>query len=219
MRSLQGVLCDMDGTLVDTEPYWEDAKLSLAARYGVPFSRDQVAALVGRSMMITVHAMRDAGVPLDDQAILDALVEDVTTRVREHIPWLPGAQQFLRQMITDDIPCALVTQAWAPVAELIVAASEGALQVVVSGGDVRHPKPHPEPYLLAASRLGVDPTACVAIEDSPSGVESASAAGATVIVLPGIHDIPDGVRRFRRDSLHHIDRAHLEEILQQEPCS
>lgn len=213
MSRLQAVLCDMDGTLVDTEPYWEVAKLDLTARYGVPFTREEVAALVGRSMMVTVDALREAGVPLSDQEILDALVDDVAARVREHIPWLPGAQAFLQRMVAEGVPCALVTQAWAPVAEVIVVASDGALRTFVSGGDVAHPKPHPEPYLTAATRLGVDPMRCVAIEDSPSGVESAEAAGAVVIVLPGIHPIADSPRRIRRDSLDGVDRAYLDGLL------
>ncbi|MCO5216029.1 MAG: HAD family phosphatase [Thermomicrobiales bacterium] len=213
MSRLQAVLCDMDGTLVDTEPYWETAKLDLTGRYDVPFTHADVSALVGRSMKVTVDALRDAGVPLSDEEILDGLVEAVAARVRAHIPWLPGAQEFLQQMVDEDVPCALVTQAWAPVAEVVVAASNGALQTFVSGGDVTHPKPHPEPYLTAAARLGVDPTRCVAIEDSPSGVESAEAAGAVVIVLPGIHPVPDGPRRIRRDSLVGIDRGYLESLL------
>ncbi len=215
MISLQAVLCDMDGTLVDTEPYWEAAKLDLAARHGVPFSAADAEVLVGRSMMITVHAMQAAGLPLSDADVLDALVNDVAARVREHIPWLPGAEAFLVRMKQENIPCALVTQAWAPVAQQVVDASNGVLQVMVSGGDVTYPKPHPEPYLLAAQRLGVDPTGCVAIEDSPSGVESAHLAGAPVLVLPGVHAVPPGPRRHFIASLDGVDRPFLEHVLQE----
>lgn len=209
----QAILCDMDGTLVDTEPYWEDAKVGLAARYGIPFSAEQVAALVGRSMMITVQAMQDAGVPLDDEAILAALVDEVAARVADGIPWLPGAQAFLARIAVAGIPVALVTQAWRPVAEQIVQASGGAISVLVSGGDVAHPKPHPEPYLLAAERLGVDASRCVAIEDSPSGVASAEAAGAQVMVLPGVHPVDSGARRHPVESLDAIDLAMLARLL------
>ncbi len=213
MSSLQAVLCDMDGTLVDTEPYWEAAKLGLAAHHGVPFTTDDTDALVGRSMMVTVQAMRDAGVPLEEADVLAALVEDVAARVHDHIPWLPGAQEFLVRMADEGIPLALVTQAWEPVARQIVEASNGALQVLVSGADVTHPKPHPEPYELAAQRLGVDVRQCVAIEDSPAGVESAERAGAPVLVLPGIHPVPPGPNRHTIASLDEVDRSFLEQIL------
>ena len=215
MTSLQAVLCDMDGTLVDTEPYWEAAKLNLAAHYGVPFTAADAEQLVGRSMMVTVHAMQAAGVPLSDAEVLDALVDEVAARVGEHLPWLPGAEAFLVRMTEEYIPCALVTQAWAPVAKQVVEASDGVLQVLVSGGDVTHPKPHPEPYLLAAGRLGVDANRCVAIEDSPSGADSANAAGAPVLVLPGVHPVPSAPRRHFIQTLDTVDRTFLEHVLNQ----
>lgn len=213
MRTLQAVLCDMDGTLVDTEPYWEIAKLDLAARHGVPFTSEDTDALVGRSMMITVQAMRDAGVPMEEADVLAALVDDVAARVHDHIPWLPGAQDFLVRMADEGIPLALVTQAWEPVARQIVEASNGALHVLVSGADVTHPKPHPEPYEMAAQHLGVDVRQCVAIEDSPAGVESAERAGATVLVLPGIHSVTPGPNRHTIASLNEVDRPFLERII------
>lgn len=209
----QAILCDMDGTLVDSEPYWEEAKIGLATRFGIPFTADDAAALVGRSMMVTVEAMQAAGVPLSDEEILAALVEEVAARVGQGIPWLPGAQDFLALMAEANIPCALVTQAWAPVATHIVDASNGALQVLVSGGDVSHPKPHPEPYLLAASRLGVDAAQCVAIEDSPSGVASAEAAGAQVLVLPGMHPVDASPNRHPVASMKDVNLDLLARVL------
>lgn len=209
----QAVLCDMDGTLVDTEPYWEDAKLRLTAKYGVPFTKEDVVPLVGRSMMVTIEALQKAGVPLSEEDVLAALVDEVADRVSQGIPWLPGAQTFLQRMANASIPCALVTQAWAPVATHIVEASNGVLGVLISGGDVSHPKPHPEPYLLAAERLGVDPVHCVAIEDSPAGVESAEAAGTQVLVLPGMHPVGSGPNHHPVESLEEIDIALLERVM------
>lgn len=207
------ILCDMDGTLVDTEPYWEDAKIGLATRYGIPFTAEDAAPLVGRSMMVTIEALQKAGVPLSEEEVLAALVDEVADRVSRGIPWLPGAQDFLSRMAEAEIPCALVTQAWAPVAKHIVNASNGVLQVMVSGGDVAHPKPHPEPYRLAAEKLGVDAAHCIAIEDSPAGVESAEAAGAEVIVLPGLHPVAGSAHRHPVESLEHVDIALLRRIM------
>ena len=207
------LLIDMDGTLVDTEPYWEIAKIQLAAKYDIPFTSADAAELVGKSMMVTVRALQDAGVPLNDEEILLALVDDVERNVANGIPWISGAQDFLARMGEAGIPCALVTQAWEPVARYIVDASNGVLQVLVSGSEVQHAKPHPEPYLLAAERLGVDIHRCVAMEDSPSGVTSAETAGAQVIVMPGMHEVADSPNRHPVKSLEAIDTALLARVL------
>lgn len=207
------MLIDMDGTLVDTEPYWEDAKIGVAGKYGIPFTAEDAAPLVGRSMMVTVEALKAVGVPLGDEAVLSALVNEVAERVGDGIPWITGAPEFLQRMADAQIPCALVTQAWEPVARQIVNASNGVLKVLVSGGDVSHPKPHPEPYLLAAKRLGVDPQRCVAMEDSPAGVASAEAAGAQVIVVPGMHPVEDSPNRHPVESLGEIDIALITRLL------
>lgn len=209
----QALLIDMDGTLVDSEPYWEEAKINLATRFGIPFTSADAAELVGKSMMVTVEAMQAVGVPLSEEEILAALVDEVANRVGEGIPWLPGAQEFLARASAAGIPCALVTQAWAPVARHVVEQSDGALQVMVSGGDVSHPKPHPEPYLLAAEKLGVDPTKCVAIEDSPSGVASAEAAGAQVIVMPGIHPVEPSPNRHPVESMENVTIELIERLV------
>lgn len=214
MMQLQAVLVDMDGTLVDTEPWWEESKLALAAEYGVPFSKEQIDALVGHSMMVTVRALQEAGVTLGDQEIIDHLVAHMVERARTSpLPWLPGAQDFLRRMKQAGIPMALVTQAWKPIADATAAQTNDAIQQIVSGGEVQNPKPAPDPYLLAAQKLGVDIDACVAIEDSPSGVQSAESAGCPVIVVPGIHEVPAAPRRFPVNSIAEIDLAMLDRVL------
>lgn len=213
MTMPQAMLIDMDGTLVDTEPYWEDAKIRLATKHGIPFTAEDAAPLVGRSMLVTIEALQAAGVPLSEEEVLAALVDEVANRVSQGIPWIAGAQDFLQRMGAASVPCALVTQAWRPVAEHTVNASNGVLQVLVSGGDVSHPKPHPEPYLLAAKRLGVDPARCVAMEDSPAGVASAEAAGCQVLVMPGMQPVDISPNRHPVESLQEIDQALLERVM------
>lgn len=209
-----GVLCDMDGTLVDSEPYWAEAKFRLTEVYGIAFSQTQVDALVGRSMAVTVEALQDAGVPLDDHAIMNALLNEVAERFRQHgIPWIPGAQAFLARLKAARIPAILVTQAYPIVAGQVVDQSDGALVGLVSAADVSNVKPHPEPYLNAAEKVGLPVRDCVAIEDTPSGVASARAAGLPVVVVPGVHEVQIKVGMYSVESLEEVSVAMLRKIV------
>jgi len=80
----------------------------------------------------------------------------------------------------------------------------GSFTESVVGDEVSNGKPHPEPYLLAAAKLGVDPTRCVAIEDSPTGVRSAVAAGCRVIAVPHVVPVPEGLAHVTVESLAHV---------------
>ena len=97
--------------------------------------------------------------------------------------------------------------------EVVEALPSGAFDVSVVGDDVERGKPHPDPYLLAAERLGVDITRCLAIEDSPTGVASALAAGATVLAVPHHVDVPmrdvEGNRMIRRSTLEGLQTKDL----------
>jgi HAD superfamily hydrolase (TIGR01509 family) len=126
----------------------------------------------------------------------------VVARVRQLVPWRPGARELLAELGARGIPCALVTMSWTRFAVAVVEAlPAGSFAAVVAGDDVTHGKPHPEPYLTGAARLGVDPSRCVAIEDSPTGVRSASAAGCVVVAVPNVVPIPAELGDVRLDTL------------------
>ena len=109
------------------------------------------------------------------------------------------------------VPCALVTMSYARLVDAALAQlPAGSFDVLVTGDEVKRGKPHPEAYLTAAERLGVDPAACVAIEDSPAGAASAEAAGARVLVVPQAVEVPTGPRRTHVASLKGIGLDDLE---------
>ena len=184
--TLAAVLWDMDGTLVDTEPYWIAAEYDIVESHGGTWSHEHALALVGSDLLDSGAYIRDHGpVPLTPHEIVEMLLDRVVASVREEIPWRPGARELLEECRLSPVPTALVTMSWrrfaAPVVEALPV---GSFDTVVVGDDVANGKPHPQPYLLAARRLGVDPARCVAIEDSPTGVASALAAGCTVLAVP-----------------------------------
>lgn len=199
------ILFDHDGTLVDTEPVWAAAKVALTAEFGGTWTEQDTLDCLGLSMQFTLDRLRERGVNLPDEEINNRLVAKVhKTLAQQPVEFLPGIEHFLSEVRDAQIPAAVVTNATTSVARRTAnAAPEGTFSVIIGNDETTHPKPNPQPYLLAAERLGVDPTQCVAIEDSPSGVRSATAAGMRVIVVPGELEVPAelGTVRLKHEEL------------------
>ena len=193
------ILFDHDGTLVDTEPVWAAAKVALVAEFGGTWTEQDTLDCLGLSMQFTLDRLRERGVNLPDEEINNLLVAKVhETLAQQPVEFLPGIERFLAEVREAQIPAAVVTNATTSVARRTAnAAPEGTFSVVIGNDETTHPKPDPQPYLLAAERLGVDPTQCVALEDSPSGVRSATAAGMRVIIVPGELEVPEGLGTVR----------------------
>jgi len=204
------VLLDLDGTLVDTVDVWRAAYLTLADELSVTLADDFWTSIAGRSMQGSLGVLG----PVVDHHGPDALIGRLVAlaaidlgRAERSVPdaasatssgtrgwcWLPGAAELLdRLWAAGPLPhppaTALVTSAWHaftdPLLEAALADRRGSFDAVVCGDDVAHPKPAPDPYLRAASLLGVAPSDCLVIEDSPTGVASAEAAGMVVLAVP-----------------------------------
>jgi HAD superfamily hydrolase (TIGR01509 family) len=189
------VLWDMDGTLVNTEPYWISAETELIESFGGTWSHEEALQLVGSGLFASAQILQAKGVALSEVEIIDRLTDRVLEQLIEFgIPWRPGARELLTELREQSIPTALVTMSVSRMAHHIAdRLGFVGFDAVVSGDDVVEAKPHPEPYLRGAQLLGVDPADCVAIEDSEPGIRSASAAGAVVIGVPFMVDLPDDV--------------------------
>jgi HAD superfamily hydrolase (TIGR01509 family) len=186
------VLWDMDGTLVDTEPYWISAEHAIVEEHGGVWSEEYAHELVGNDLMVSAEFIRaHSPVTLTPVEIVEELLRRVIVQVREHVPWRPGARELLAALGTEGVPCVLVTMSWRSLADAVVdALPEGTFTALVTGDEVEHGKPHPEPYLAAARLLGVDVADCVAIEDSPTGVRSAVDAGVPTLAVPHVVPVP-----------------------------
>lgn len=197
------VLWDLDGTLIDTEPLWKRAEYALVGAYGGTWSDDHALRIVGSDLLDAAHYIRRVGgVELEPVPLVEGLIDNVLAGVGDSPVWRPGALELLEELATAGVPCALVTMSWRRLADRIVELLPEALfQAVVAGDQVANGKPHPEPYLTAASLLGVNATDCIAIEDSPTGADSANAAGCTVLAVPNLVDIPQRPRRVIMSSL------------------
>ncbi|WP_121160548.1 HAD family hydrolase [Micromonospora pisi] len=181
------MLFDMDGTLVDSERIWEIALHELAAHYGGTLSAPARRAMVGSSMATSMAIMHaDLGQEWRDAAYGAAWLEKrVAELFVDGLPWRPGALGLLQLVRAAGIPTALVTSTGRQLVEIALETlGRDSFDVVVCGDEVTAPKPDPEPYLTAARLLGAPIERCVAIEDSPTGVASAVAAGAAVLAVP-----------------------------------
>jgi len=176
----------MDGTIVDTEPYWMDAEQKLVAQYGGAWTHEQALALVGLALDDSARILQDAGVAMSTTDILDSLTATVSRRLAEDgVPYRPGAAELLAALNEAGVPCALVTMSLRSMAMTVVdRMPAGTFDVVVAGDDVTRGKPFPDPYLQAAAELGVRIEDCLAIEDSPNGLRSAVASQATTLGVP-----------------------------------
>ena len=214
-RALQAVLFDMDGTLVDTEPYWKAAEYALVESFGGQWSDAHAHAIVGSALLSAADYIREhGGVPLDSETIVERMLDDVVAAARHAMPWRPGAVALLAELRAAGVPCAMVTMSYDRFAAAVAdALPPGSFDVIITGDQVLDGKPHPEAYLTAAARLGVDPTRCVAIEDSPTGIASAEAAGCVVVAIPHSVPITAAPTRTLVESLVNLDVARLDEMV------
>lgn len=195
------VLWDMDGTLIDSEPYWIATETELVEAHGGTWTHEDAVELIGSELTHSARVFQEHGVAMSITEIIDFLIERMTVEFRREVPWQPGARVLLQSLAEAGVPCAMVTMSYRSLAEPVAErAPSGALRVIVAGDEVTRGKPDPEPYLTAAARLGVDIRDCVAIEDSPGGLRSAMASGAKTIGVqcivpiapaPGLSRLPD----------------------------
>ncbi|RIJ77387.1 HAD family phosphatase [Nakamurella silvestris] len=204
----------MDGTLVDSEHHWFHGMSALAAEHHVPWTETDSLACVGLALLDTADRMRAKGLDLPATEIVDLLVDYVASCLAEKIEWRDGAVEILSTLADAGVPCALVTMSYRKIAQQVVdAAPASTLRVLVTGDDVTHGKPHPEPYLTAAALLGVDPRECVAVEDSVTGITSAEAAGTHGVVVRGLTPVPAGPGRSFVSDLTLLDLDGLRAVI------
>ena len=168
------VLFDMDGTLIDSEPVWFETEVKLLAEYGFDLGPEHWPNVLGQPNEVSSkYLLAVSGIKLTWQELSDKIEIAVGECFSQGLNLLPGAKELLVELRDAGVPAALVSASSRRIVDACIG-SIGAdyFRHTVSGDDVARTKPDPEPYLLAAKLLGVDPADCVVIEDSPIGTAS-----------------------------------------------
>jgi HAD superfamily hydrolase (TIGR01509 family) len=209
------VLFDMDGTIIDSEPYWLASEQALAAEHNGVWTVDDGLDVIGMSLEKSSQVLKDrANVPLETSEIVDRLTNDVQSKLAKVVPWRPGAKELLLDLRKNNVKTALVTMALSRMAKQVVDAIPfDAFDVIVAGDNVTRGKPHPEAYEKAATLLGFDTKDCIAFEDSITGLTSAEAAGTYAIGIPNIIEIPAKEGRVIWPTLEGVTYKQLRKLI------
>ncbi|WP_254909063.1 HAD family phosphatase [Leucobacter sp. 7(1)] len=214
LRTPAAVLWDMDGTLIDSEPLWLDAELTMLRRYDIELTDAVRDSLIGSGLRAAAATFQGLGVPLTIEQIIAEWTASVIAGLRAVGPqWRPGAIELLASLREAGIPFGLVTMAVREIADVVLELLPNGLQfaAVLGGDEVTHEKPHPEPYLRGAELLGVTITDCVALEDSFTGVRSARDSGAVTFGIPNLLNIDAAPAHEHWPTLAGVDADTLSE--------
>jgi HAD superfamily hydrolase (TIGR01509 family) len=213
--ALQAVFLDMDGTLVDTEGFWWDAEREVFADLGHTLDESWRHVVVGGPMTRSAGFLIEAtGADITLAELTVLLNERFEQRIGRGVPMMPGAERLLSELAAHNIPTALVSASHRRIIDRIVHSLGPAnFALTIAGDEVARTKPHPEPYLLAASGLGADPVRCAVVEDTATGVAAAEAAGCRVVAVPSVAPIAAAAGRVVVGSLEEVDLAFLRTLI------
>jgi HAD superfamily hydrolase (TIGR01509 family) len=207
----QAVLFDMDGLLVDSEPLWFEVETDVMTRLGGTWTAADQQALLGSALPDSVrYFLERAQLPADPAEVAEWMMGGIVAKVGERgVTIMPGAAELVAEVEAAGLPYALVTSSQRRFVDAVLSRIGLRFPVLVCANDVTRGKPDPEPYLLAAQRLGADPGRCVALEDSLTGVTAAEAAGCLVVAVPTLRAIEPRPGRLVVHSLSDISLGWL----------
>jgi HAD superfamily hydrolase (TIGR01509 family) len=184
--SIEAVVFDLDGVIIDTEGVWEEVRRAYAAEYGRQFLPDSQTRMMGMSTgEWSAHLSRDVGVPRTPPQVAADVLARMAERYRAALPLIPGSVDAVRRLAAR-FPVALASSSARILIDQVLetAGLTGVFRTTLSTEEVPRGKPAPDVYLEAVARLGLTPRVCAAVEDSSNGLRAAAAAGLAVVAVP-----------------------------------
>jgi HAD superfamily hydrolase (TIGR01509 family) len=211
-RPVQAVVFDMDGLLVDTERVLYEVMCEVGPDFGVAMDLELFKLLIGLPIAGSTARLKERyGEDFPMQDFLQAVGRKGRAVNEAGVVLKEGVIELLDDLDRHGLPRAVCTSSSHETVQRNLG-GHGLIErfhTIVARGDYEKGKPHPEPFLTAAARLGVDPAACLALEDSHNGVRSACAAGMMTIMVPDMLDVTEemqGLALRVEDTLHDVRR-------------
>ena len=184
--TIEAVVFDLDGVIIDTEEVWEEVRRGYVAEHGREFLPDSQTRMMGMSTgEWSRHLSEDVGVPRSPEQVAADVLGRMAERYRAALPLIPGSVEAVRRLAAA-FPLALASSSARVLIDQVLetAGLADAFRTTLSTEEVPRGKPAPDVYLAAVQRLGLKPEACAAVEDSSNGLRAAGAAGLAVIAVP-----------------------------------
>ncbi|MEU7183701.1 MULTISPECIES: HAD family hydrolase [Streptomyces] len=213
--TLQAVFLDLDGTLVDTEGFWWEAESAVFAELGHTLDEAHREVVVGGPMARSAaYLIQVTGADIALAELTLLLNARFMTRIAHGVPLMPGARRLLAELAAHRVPTALVSASHRGVIDrMLHSLGRENFRLTLAGDELPRTKPHPDPYLTAAARLGVDPARCAVVEDTVTGVTAGEAAGCRVVAVPSVTPIAPASGRTVVGSLEEVDLPFLRALI------
>lgn len=215
--SVAGLLLDMDGTIVNSEPYWIASEREVVQAHGRVWSERDGKQLVGKAIVRASQIMIDqTGMEATAEEVSAQIIATMQSHYRQNgVPWIDGVVPVLKEFANAQIPVCIVSSSPNCLVSTVAEnAPAGCISATVAGDEVDNPKPSPDPYLRAAEKLGVDIRKCLVVEDSNSGLQAGIASGTAVVAVQGVAPVEDYPTVYHLHSLAELTVGKAVELVE-----
>lgn len=184
---IKAIIFDLDGLLVDSEPFWREAHIRIVKRYGGNITEDEVRHKAGIPTKVIAQSwIKDYGLDVDADTLAGEITEYGISNMKDGVKAFPGALELVKNLYSLGMPMAIATSAREDVIEAVMARLHfnKYISIIHSAAKEKRGKPFPDVFLSTAKMLDIKPKKCLVFEDSVNGVLAAKAAGMMCIAVP-----------------------------------